>query len=332
MKILIADDSAVSRKILTKKLVEWGHDVVAVQDGEAVTQILQTRYTPQVAILDWVMPRMEGPEVCSWIRKCHREPYIYTILLTSKSSKDDFAAGMDSGADDYLTKPFSPVELKARLGSARRMLDLLSELRSTREALQVQATHDSLTGLLNRGEISRLLEVEISRSRREKSDLGVLLADLDHFKSINDSYGHLVGDKVLCEISKRLQDSSRSYDLTGRYGGEEFLVVLPGCTGDSALHVAQRHLEAVAGEPIAGFGQEIHVTLSIGVTATNGSLPSDAISLLRTADGALYQAKRGGRNRVVFSAFSIDSYRGSTPSVSEDEFPGGESVNVIRSA
>lgn len=302
VRILVADHDAFSRAVLTDSLIEWGHDVVEVTDGAEALKLLSEKGAPQVAILDWLMPELDGIQLCREIRVQHLEPYRYILILTSKSEQADLFTALHAGADDYLTKPFSPVELHARLYRAQRTLELLAELRAARDALKYQAMRDPLTGLFNRGRIVRILETELVRMRRGESSLSILLADLDHFKRVNDGHGHLAGDAALREAASRLNRSSRVYDSIGRYGGEEFLVVLPDCDEEQATSVAERHRARIAGSSISVRGTKLRMSVSIGVaTASESGLPSASL-LIQAADDALYQAKANGRNRVERSA------------------------------
>jgi diguanylate cyclase (GGDEF)-like protein len=298
MKILIADDSIVSRHLLEATLRKWGYEVLVATDGAEAWEILQRENAPPVAILDWVMPELTGPEVCRKVRwQQGQEPYTYILLLTSKNQKEDLIEGMDAGADDYLTKPFDQHELQVRLRSGTRIVHLQEELRR-------QATRDPLTGALNRSKTFEALERELSRGRREFSSVSVVMLDLDHFKKVNDTHGHLAGDQVLREASRRLRGSVRTYDFVGRYGGEEFLVVLPNCGLGDACNQANRLRAILADTPVTlPDGCILEVTASFGVAASNlnGDLESPE-ALIRQADEALYEAKRQGRNRVCWSS------------------------------
>ena len=228
MKVLIADDDAVSRRLLHSTLARWSYEVVACANGTEAWEVLQKEDAPQLVILDWMMPGMDGVQLCRELRKRASQPYTYILLLTAKTQKEDIIAGMEAGADDYITKPFDAQELRVRVRAGQRILDLQTELIRAQSALLVQATHDPLTGLFNRGAILKILEREIDRAHRQGSSVGVMLIDLDHFKNINDTLGHQAGDKVLQEAARLMLESTRSYDSIGRYGGEEFLVVAPG--------------------------------------------------------------------------------------------------------
>jgi two-component system cell cycle response regulator len=297
MRVLIADDDAVSRRLLANMLTNCGYEVVAASDGDEAWKLLEQPNAPRLAILDWMMPGRTGPGVCRELRNLKREPYTYVLLLTARTEKQDVVEGMDSGADDYVTKPFDSQELQVRLRAGRRILDLQTELVAAREALREQATRDPLTCVWNRYAILDTLSREANRARRESSPLAVIMADLDHFKRVNDTYGHLAGDSVLREAARRMQACVRAYDYVGRYGGEEFLIVLPGTSAGHAVQLAERLRMAVSSEPIVAGSDPLNVTASLGVTATEHA---DAVpeTLIRVADDALYRAKEAGRNRV----------------------------------
>ena len=253
-----------------------------------------------MAILDWMMPGMTGPEVCRLVRTQAREPYTYILLLTSKSLKEDLIEGMESGADDYIIKPFDQHELKVRLRAGTRLVDLQAQLLSAREALREQATKDSLTRLWNRSSIIETMQRELARGQRENTPLGVILVDLDHFKAINDTHGHFAGDAVLREAARRMQNCIRQYDSIGRYGGEEFLVIIPGCDNQCIVSKAEVLRESLSSEPLLLTETTVTLTASFGATVALPGADNTTESLIRRSDEALYRAKRLGRNRTEF--------------------------------
>ncbi len=299
VRILLADDDEVSRHILKATLSRWGFDVVTAVDGEQAWQILEGADTPRLAILDWMMPGMDGVDVCRKVREQLTGPYIYMLLLTSKREKEDIVSGMAAGADDYVSKPFDPQELRMRLKAGERIIDLQEKLLQAQQELHYMATHDNLSGLQNRYAILEALRRELSRARREGRDVGIILADIDHFKRINDSLGHLAGDAVLREVAARLRKHVRPYDYVGRYGGEEFLVVLPECPLRATQGAAERMQKAVFQEPVLLAEGPVNVTISLGVTGYAQGETDELQALIRAADGALYRAKAAGRNRVM---------------------------------
>ena len=224
------------------------------------------------------------------------------VLLTAKTQKDDLLRGLESGADDYLTKPFDAQELRARLHVGQRILDLQRSLIETREELRFRATHDALTGIANRGVILEEAAREHSRRSREGGSFGIIMADLDHFKQVNDTCGHSGGDAVLKEASRRMTQSVRIYDIVGRYGGEEFLIVVPASDALGTLGLAERMRTEIAALPIPFDQGEIRITASFGVAVCSDENPHDLDSLLRLADEALYRAKKLGRNRVELAS------------------------------
>jgi two-component system, cell cycle response regulator len=306
MKVLIADDEAVSRKLLENTLRRWEYSVVTAKDGLEALRILQGPDAPKLAILDWLMPGMDGVQICRRIRSQQAEPYTYILLLTGKNAKCDVIEGLDAGADDYVIKPFDSQELQVRLRTGKRILYLQDQLIAAREALRDQATHDSLTGLWNRGATLELLSNELSRQQRHGGSIGVALIDLDGFKQINDTYGHLVGDQILHAAALAMQNATRRYDAVGRFGGEEFILVLPGCDDINARSHAERVRHAIEQISIDTPQGPVGVTASIGVTLARAGQTVDAFTLIRAADAALYHAKHTGRNCVEY--FESDKF------------------------
>jgi len=298
MRILIAEDDPSFRRLMEEKLAAWGYEVVVAENGNAALQILQSDDPPRLALLDWMMPGLEGVEVCRIVRGKKGEPYTYIILLTAQQSDEDLVTGMEAGADDYITKPFKHNELRLRLRAGRRIIELQNELLAARDTFRTKASHDSLTGLWNHAEILEILTHELSRAEREEKCVAVIMADIDFFKKINDTHGHLAGDVVLRSTAGKMHSLMRSYDFIGRYGGEEFLVILPECSLEYASAFAERLRLSVSSDSIDTPEGRISVTLSFGVAASSKDRLKDTYSLVNAADKALYRAKENGRNRV----------------------------------
>lgn len=298
MKILIAEDDPSLRRLLKEELTMWGYDVVVAENGDVALQILQSQAPPTLALLDWMMPGMSGVELCRNIRAKREESYTYIILLTSQQRDEDLVAGLEAGADDYITKPFMHNELRLRLRAGKRIIELQNELLAARDSFQMKASHDSLTGLWNHEKILQILEQELSRAERENKSVGVIMADIDFFKKINDTYGHLTGDLVIRSTADKLHSLMRSYDYIGRYGGEEFLVILPECSLDFAAAFAERLRLSISSENIDTIEGTIPLTLSFGVAASGVARSREADFLVKAADKALYRAKKNGRNCV----------------------------------
>jgi two-component system cell cycle response regulator len=303
MKVLIADDSPTMRRLVQSTLEEWGYEVVEASDGEQALEVLSADDPPPIAILDWVMPKITGPELCNRVRNRKSRTYTYILLLTSKAQHQDLIEGMGAGADDYIIKPFDRPEMEVRLRAGRRIVELQAELMQMQDALREQATRDSLTQCWNRYALFDMLAREIHRCRRERKALGVVMLDLDHFKQVNDTYGHICGDEVLKQLVKRVEGVMRPYDTVGRYGGEEFICVFSGCGEPEVKNNAERIRAEVEARPIAWMQHQVQITSSFGAVA---GIPTAAMTpdqLIRIADEALYRAKDGGRNRVAFSAY-----------------------------
>lgn len=298
MKILIADDDATNRARLRVALAKFGYEVEIACDGDDAWAALQRPDAAELAVLDWAMPGMTGPEICRRLRARSKGHYVYAILLTGFTDQSALVEGFEAGADDFVAKPFRAPELYARLRAGQRVLNLQRELLTEREHIENLATHDALTGLWNRRAILEQLAQELMRAARESKPLGVIMMDLDHFKTINDSHGHTQGDFVLQETAKRLTQTVRPYDSVGRYGGEEFLLFAAQCGIKESLAIAERLRAAVNTEPMKIVGGRIHVTASFGVSAAYPGAAGDVHRLIESADRALYRAKHLGRNRV----------------------------------
>jgi diguanylate cyclase (GGDEF)-like protein len=305
MKILVAQAEDLSRNMLETTLAKWGHEVDAVSEGTQAWQALQKAGAARLAILDQPLPGMDGLAVCRELRNRPELPYIYVLLTLARGQEQEIVEGMKAGADDFLTKPITADDLMVRVRLAKRVLELQEELRYAHEAIGYQTTHDPLTGLWNRTAILDTLLRELARVRREGSHVGVILAEVDHFKNINDSYGHQVGDAVLREATRRIRSIVRPYDTVGRYGGEEFLIIVPGCDAKNALAQAERLRTSLAGErmDISEWGKftsakegKIQITLSLGVAAAEKQ--KEIEPLLHAVEAALARAKQGGHNRA----------------------------------
>ncbi len=299
MKILVAEDDRTTLFMLESLLEKWGYTVQAVTDGLEAFNILNGDEPPLLAVLDWMLPRMNAPEICTALRAEGGErsgkPYQYILILTVKGEKENVIAGLGAGADDYVAKPFDSHELQMRLKVGERILHL-------QEQLQKAALYDSLTNLLNRKAVIERLESELSRSCRTGIPMSIALLDIDNFKDVNDTYGHGTGDKVLREIAVRMKEAVRSYDSVGRYGGEEFLLIFPGISGSDAVKICERVRSSIMEKPFSPAspheGEEpFPLSASLGLCETPS--PCEKVDVVLTeADNALYRAKENGRNRV----------------------------------
>jgi two-component system, cell cycle response regulator len=301
-RVLVAEDDPVSCHLLKSILAKWDYDVIVHADGAAALKALEADDAPRLAILDWMMPGMEGPQICARIRERKNRAYVYLLLLTARSEKRDLLHGLELGADDYLTKPFDSEELRARLMVGERILTLQDDLIAAREELRFRATHDVLTGVSNRAAVMDALRSELSRQVREQRSFGVILVDIDHFKNVNDTFGHLCGDEVLRGVTRRMKECVRPYDTLGRYGGEEFLIIASDVDAAGAMALAERIRNLVQAKPVVTQAGEVRVTVSLGAAISSGPRSADPQMLLRLADQALYRAKDNGRNRSELAA------------------------------
>ncbi|MBI1390647.1 MAG: diguanylate cyclase [bacterium] len=293
MKVLIAEDEAVSRHVLHNTLAKWNYQVIETNNGEMAWEVLSVPDPPHLAILDWMMPGLDGIELCRKIRaEQSYRPYTYIIILTGKNKKEDIVTGLEAGADDFVIKPFDQDVLHARMMVGRRILDLHKQLHHA-------ATHDMLTGLYNRSAILETTQKAMARAERMKEPVSALLIDLDYFKNVNDTYGHIAGDQVLRQAAERMALSLRAYDFVGRYGGEEFLIIAPGATLDVAATLGERIRKRFEDEPLNAGEYPINVTISIGVADNQHPVHYSLERLVLEADQALYQSKDRGRNCVT---------------------------------
>lgn len=311
MKILLADDEPIARTMLGHWLGGWGYSVTAVKDGQEALNALRADPEIRMAIVDWVMPNLDGLSVCRTIRSGPNEPYIYLVLLTARDNKADIVEGLDAGADDYIVKPCNPLDLKVRLRAGRRVVELQEQLLNARESLRFDAMHDALTGMLNRRAILEQLERELLRGERRNAPIALLMVDLDALKTVNNSFGHTAGDAVLQEAARRLKACVRIYDSVGRVGGEEVLCVLPECSAEIAFGVAERLGSALAQTPVDTPAGPIAIAGSIGVASTDQLSGASAEQLLRAADLALHRAKQLGQTGCCLAAPDDFHQRGS---------------------
>ena len=294
---MIAEDDVTSRTVLAGVLKKYGHDVVATENGTKAWQIIQQCDAPKLVNLDWIMPEMSGPEVVRQARNLQNDRPPYIIMLTAKCEKADIIAGLEAGANDYLSKPFDPGELRARVEVGRRMLEMQDALVESKETMAHQAAHDPLTGLLNRRAILDRLREELSRAGRSGDVLAVGICDVDSFKLINDTHGHQAGDDVLCGFSQVMMKALRVYDSIGRIGGEEFLLICPIKSGTDCMPLFRRLCKTVAESKLKTRSLELSITVSMGVVCASSQSTVDDI--LESADTALYRAKSEGRNRIA---------------------------------
>ena len=298
MKVLLVDDDPISRLLLLPLLDKWGCEVQVAKDGTAAWEALQAPDSPRLVLMDWMMPGLSGVEICRKLRARSVEAYTYVILLTARDNQQDIIEGLESGADDYLTKPCNTPELRARIRIGERILQMQADVIQARELVRFKSTHDSLTGAWSRGNTFDMLERELSRANREGKPLGLILIDFDHFKNINDSLGQLAGDDVLREAALRILGSIRIYDVVGRVGGEEFLLLFSGCDIAAVRNKAERIRSIIAGSPFNTTSASVPLTVSLGAFSAAPSEFHTSESVMRSLNAALHRAKELGRNRV----------------------------------
>jgi diguanylate cyclase (GGDEF)-like protein len=300
VKVLVADDSAVSRKLVEFALSGKQYSLVFAKSGRETLDLV-AEHRPALVIVDWIMPDLTGLEICQHIRSKLQSSYTYIILLTGKSEKESVVEGLAAGADDYLTKPFHHEELIARVGVGLRIIGLQREIEAKNLLLKELALTDALTTLPNRRAIEDWATRQLSGAARYGFSFWVALADLDHFKTVNDTYGHDAGDNVLKTFSEILKSNSRQSDICGRIGGEEFLLVLTHTTEENATRVIDRVRTELETTQFNFDGNSLKVTASFGLAGFVGTRAPDFNRLVAQADAALYSAKRQGRNRLELS-------------------------------
>lgn len=300
MDVLIAEDDLTTQVILQTLVTAWGYRPVVTSDGREAWEVLQQPDAPKLLLLDWEMPGFSGLELCKKLAEQADENPPYIILLTSHAETDRIVEGLASGAHDFIGKPFDKAELQARLSVGRRMLEMQRKLIDAQQQLAYEATHDALTHLLNRRAVLKALQALVSKSMSEHSCMSVALVDIDHFKRINDSYGHPMGDEVLIRVAETMQTCLSADDSLGRFGGEEFLVAIDS-DPEGAARLMEELRTKIAEIPFCLADQTVNVTVSAGIASLSGDNSLRLDDLLAAADRALYQAKADGRNQVVLA-------------------------------
>ncbi|WP_026552811.1 diguanylate cyclase [Arthrobacter sp. H20] len=299
MKVMVVDDDPGSLMVAKAVVEQAGYECLSATNGDAAWDLFQ-RHQPQVVVTDWMMPGLNGLELCRAIRSGEEDTYTYLVLLTSFGSKDDVLAGMDAGADDYVTKPLDPFTLRTRLLVARRVTALHAQLGRYRQELAKQARTDPLTNLDNRLKLAEDLELLHNRSLRHGTRYSLALCDVDYFKSFNDVQGHPAGDQALKAVADTLTLLSRDTDGIYRYGGEEFLLILPDQGEGDARAIVERIRAGIKALAIGHAGNPEHVlTISAGISTFAPDHAVGSGQLLKEADDALYSAKAAGRNRIT---------------------------------
>jgi diguanylate cyclase (GGDEF)-like protein len=305
--VLIADDDIVASTLAKGLLESWGFEVMVARDGEEAISILsQPTDAPRIAIVDWSMPGCSGLEVCRRVRLNAERGYTYLIMATARGERKDILEGLSAGADDYLVKPILAAELRARIEIGKRIVNLQEQLLSALASARYEASHDSLTGLWNRGAVIDQFSTLLARCEREGGQIGLLLADIDHFKRLNDTYGHQGGDVVLRHVARLLRCAVRVYDIVGRYGGDEFLIVAPACDLYDVTQLGERMCDIISKSPAELNGAMAKVSISVGALNVLSCSLGHESRLIDAADAVLYQAKNEGRNRMCVQSIKLD--------------------------
>lgn len=299
LTVLVVDDSPVYRKLVEQSLSDLQHQILFAKNGREALQAFGDKH-PDIVITDWSMPDVSGLELCQRIRRDFRQHYAYVILVTSNSNKAQVIEGLSAGADDYLTKPFDPGELLARFGVGRRIIQLHREVEAKNRQLELLALTDPLTGLPNRRAINLWVDSQVSSAARHDFPIWIVMADLDHFKKINDTCGHEAGDTVLKNFAEILKANTRRSNICGRLGGEEFVVILTHTNEVQTRIAVERIRERFATEKFRFGNTTVTPTASFGIAGFSGTPASEFSVLLARADAALYAAKDKGRNRIEF--------------------------------
>ena len=297
IQVLVVDDSPVYRKLVEHALEGGPYSLLFAKSGREAMELF-SRYLPDIVITDWMMPDLSGLDICQRLRTDMHRGYTYIILLTSIAEKDNVVKGLAAGADDYLTKPFDPGELLARIGVGRRIIDLHRQIDAKNKLLEEMAHSDPLTGLPNRRAIEDWAGRQLRGAARHGFPYWVVLADMDSFKSINDTYGHIGGDTLLQRFAEILKSVIRASDICGRLGGDEFILVITHVEAEDIEKTVERFREKLISQQFEVGDQKVSITASFGVAGFHGKEIVDFNTLVRRADKALYAAKNAGRNQV----------------------------------
>jgi diguanylate cyclase (GGDEF)-like protein len=300
LKILVADDSAVYRKLVKQTLSDDNHKVIFAKNGREALE-LYAQHAPALVITDWTMPDTGGLELCKKIRQDFQQHFAHIILLTSNSDKEQVVEGLAGGADDYLTKPFHQGELRARVNVGLRVVELHRQVQAKNRQLEEMALTDPLTGLANRRAVDIWITRQLSAAARHDFPIWVAICDLDHFKKVNDTYGHEAGDMVLKTFAQILKANTRQSNICGRHGGEEFLNIITHVERDNSVIAFERIRKQMENQKFTFNNQTFSATTSMGIAGFRGTRPPAFADLLAQADEALYSAKHKGRNRIEYA-------------------------------
>jgi len=307
-RILVVDDDAANVRLVIETLDGAGYDIETASDGVQGLELVRAR-APDLLILDVMMPKMNGLEVCRIVKSMSTESFIPIILVTIQGDIESKVTGLKLGADDYLAKPYNPLELRARVASMLRIKVLQDKIIAKRKELEALSITDDLTGLYNHRALQQRLKDEFLRAQRYNEPLSTLMIDIDHFKAVNDDHGHLFGDYVLAQLAKVFLANLREIDICARYGGEEFMIILPQTHFSGSLTVADRIWRAAAAHDFRDGRDETRITISIGISFFPNRTVGSVEQLVACADQALYQAKREGRNRICLHQLQSYMYR-----------------------
>lgn len=299
MKVLVAEHDPAVLDLLEERLTQWGYEVVTCGDGADAWRVLQENDAPTLALVEWNLPGINGPKICQHIRELTARPYVYIILLTDERPKKDLLEGLEAGADEFIVKPVDEYELQLRMRTANRIVSLQETLMSVLKLSEYEAAHDPLTGLWNRAAVADLLYKELGRSRRKQTSLAVIAAGLDQFQDLAEHYGELTRDSVLREVVLRIHSTVRSYDLVGRIGDEDFLIVAPGCDRETSQSLAERLSSSVLRFRAAIGDEVVPLSMSCGVICGDGTKDRQAEALIKAAEEALAAARETGPGSVV---------------------------------